>query len=48
MKFSQLELPSNRKFGFFFTFIFSILAVYFYNVFTFHGHTHLASLHHFF
>ena len=32
MKFSQLELPSNRKFGFFFTFIFSILAVYFYNV----------------
>jgi len=31
MKFSELELPSNRKFGFFFTFIFIIAAVYFYN-----------------
>ena len=31
MKFSELELPSNRKFGFFFTFVFIIAAAYFYN-----------------
>ena len=31
MKFSEIELPSNKKFGFFFTFIFSLAAVYFYN-----------------
>ena len=30
MKFSEIELPSNRKFGFFFTFIFTAAAVYFY------------------
>ena len=30
MNFSEIELPSNRKFGFFFTFIFTTLAVYFY------------------
>ena len=30
MKFSEIELPSNRKFGFFFTFIFLGLASYFY------------------
>ena len=30
MKFSEIELPSNRKFGFFFTFIFAVAAVYFY------------------
>jgi len=30
MKFSEIELPSNRKFGFFFTFVFSLVAVYFY------------------
>ena len=30
MKFSEIELPSNRKFGFFFTFIFVVLAAYFY------------------
>ena len=30
MKFSEIELPSNRKFGFFFTFIFSVAAAYFY------------------
>ncbi len=29
MKFSEIELPSNRKFGFFFTFVFSIAAAYF-------------------
>ena len=27
---SEIELPSNRKFGFFFTFIFSVAATYFY------------------
>jgi len=26
---NQIELPSNRKFGFFFTFIFAVLATYF-------------------
>ena len=30
MKFSKIELPSNRKFGFFFTLVFAIAAVYFY------------------
>ena len=30
MKFSEIELPSNRKFGFFFTFIFTVAAAYFY------------------
>lgn len=29
MNFSKIELPSNRKFGFFFTFVFGIFAVYF-------------------
>lgn len=28
MKLSEVELPSNRKFGFFFTFVFSIAAVF--------------------
>ena len=31
MKFSQIELPSNKKFGFFFTFILAAAAAYFYN-----------------
>lgn len=30
MKFSEIELPSNRKFGFFFTFIFLFATAYFY------------------
>jgi len=30
MKFSEIELPSNRKFGFFFTFVFALVATYFY------------------
>lgn len=30
MKFSDIELPSNKKFGFFFTFVFGLLAVYLY------------------
>ena len=30
MKFSEIELPSNKKFGFFFTFIFGLAALYFY------------------
>lgn len=30
MKFSEVELPSNRKFGFFFTFVFAVAATYFY------------------
>ena len=30
MKFSEIELPSNRKFGFFFTFVFAMAAAYFY------------------
>jgi hypothetical protein len=29
MKFSEIELPSNRKFGFFFTFVFALAATYF-------------------
>ena len=31
MKFSEIELPSNKKFGFFITFIFAAAAAYFYN-----------------
>jgi len=31
MKFSDIELPSNKKFGFFFTFVFAVASVYFYN-----------------
>jgi len=31
MKFSEIELPSNRKFGFFFAFVFAVAAAYFYN-----------------
>jgi len=30
MTFSEIELPSNKKFGFFFTFVFGLAAVYFY------------------
>ena len=30
MIFSEIELPSNRKFGFFFTFVFALAAAYFY------------------
>ena len=30
MKVSEIELPSNRKYGFFFTFVFVIVAAYFY------------------
>jgi len=30
MKFSEVELPSNRKFGFFFTFVFVLVTAYFY------------------
>lgn len=30
MKFSEIELPSNRKFGFFFTFVFAVAGAYFY------------------
>ena len=30
MKFSAIELPSNRKFGFFFTFVFALVSAYFY------------------
>ena len=30
MKFSEADLPSNKKFGFFFTFVFGLLAVHFY------------------
>ena len=29
MKFAEIELPSNRKFGFFFTFVFAVAAAYF-------------------
>ena len=31
MKSSEIELPSNRNFGFFFTFVFAVAAAYFYN-----------------
>ncbi len=30
MRFSEIELPSNQKFGFFFTFVFAVAAAYFY------------------
>ena len=30
MQFSEIELPSNKKFGFFFTFVFAIASAYFY------------------
>jgi len=30
VKFAEIELPSNRKFGFFFTFVFAVAAAYFY------------------
>ncbi len=30
MTFSEIILPSNRKFGFFFTFVFAVAAAYFY------------------
>lgn len=30
MKFSEVKLPSNRKFGFFFTFVFTVASAYFY------------------
>ena len=30
MKFSEVELPSNKKFGFFFAFIFGLATLYFY------------------
>ena len=30
MRFSEIELPSNRKFGFFFTFVFAVAAAYFF------------------
>jgi len=30
MKFKETALPSNRKFGFFFTFVFAVAAAYFY------------------
>ena len=30
MKFSEIERPSNQKFGFFFTFVFAVAAAYFY------------------
>ena len=31
MRFSDIELPSNRKFGFFFTFVLALAAAYFFN-----------------
>lgn len=31
MRFSEIELPSNRKFGFFFAFVFAVAAAYFYH-----------------
>ena len=31
MNFSDVKLPSNRKFGFFFTFVFALATAYFYN-----------------
>ena len=30
MKLSEIELPSNRKFGFFFTFVFAVIGAYFF------------------
>ena len=35
MKFSEIELPSNKKFGFFFTLVFAIATGYFYLVASF-------------
>ena len=32
MKLSDIELPSNSKFGFFFTFIFAVVTAYFFTV----------------
>ena len=32
MQLAEIELPSNRKFGFFFTFVFAAAAAYFYYV----------------
>lgn len=32
MKFSDIELPSNRKFGFFFSVVFALVGAYFFNV----------------
>lgn len=34
MKFSETELPSNKNFGFFFTFVFAVASAYFYNATT--------------
>ena len=31
MNYPEVELPSNRKFGFFFTFVFAVAAAYFHN-----------------
>ena len=31
MQFSEIQLPSNKKFGFFFTFVFAVASAYFYN-----------------
>ena len=31
MQFSEIELPSNKKFGFFFTFVFAVASAFFYN-----------------
>jgi hypothetical protein len=31
VKFSEIELPSNRKFGFFFTFVFAAAAYFYYS-----------------
>ncbi len=31
MTLSEIELPSNKKFGFFFTFVFALVAAYFYD-----------------
>ena len=34
MKFTEIELPSNKKFGFFFTVVFAVASAYFYNTIT--------------
>ena len=47
MKFSEIELPSNRKFGFFFAFVFALTAAYFscsQNVSLAYGFTGAASI----
>ena len=31
MQFSEIDLPSNKKFGFFFTIVFAVASAYFYN-----------------